>query len=974
MSELILTGNSLTIEDVVGVAFNSNIRVRLSEDAKEAILSSRKTVEMSVEDGKVIYGLNTGFGSLAREVIPNEKAALLSWNLIVSHSVAVGEVLPREVVRAAILIRANTLAKGNSGVELEPVELLLELLNKNITPLVPSKGSLAASGDLCLLSHVMLCIIKPPPEAAHIPYECGVLYENQVRDAREVFASLGLQQHTLSYKSGLALNNGSTFTAGMLCLCYSEAKKLAALGVVSLSLSLEAMRGVSTAFNEEIADSRPHPGQILVASLVRGMISGSKLIDSTSKLQDAYSLRCASQDQGPFFEVLDETKKTLEIEINSATDNPLIFTESGKVMSGGNFLGTPLGVKAENLKVCSSILASISDARNRRLIDGRLSNGLPSMLTETAGLSSGMMISQYTSSSLALEIAHLSNPCNTVSLPTCEMTEDRNSNANTSVRTLSQILENLRKVIVIELQLATRGLMIWENRGSDPLELGEFTGKVYSLLKSAMYPKDEDHYLPLEMREIERLLPEITSLIEEFISPKKQKKSKKISLEPPKGMSDYTPQEMKLRKKIISIIEEIFIKHGAVTIQTPLLERREVLLGKYGEEGEKLLFDLVDEDRSALSCKYDQTVPLARFIAKRGFLPLKRYCIDRVFRRETHSNAKGRKREFYQCDFDVVEPNEDSLSDSECIYILREIFAALNIPMKLKINHRGVVVALMKMCGVEIGTPNFDVVCSAIDNLDKLSFAQVAEKLSAKGISPETIERLSLIFACETEMRLSEITSFFEKYDTIDEDTLTDLTNIISNIEAMGIDDGNIVFDFSLIRGLSYYTGVIFEGVYTPGEEKTSLGSICGGGRYDELISMFAERKTPQIMENTKAVGFGIGLERIYEILLSQQTEEEKKQSLEIDYYLTTINSDDEAINKEIRKFALRVSSDLWRRGKKIGMCYLNSKKFSKKIEWCFDNCIDRIIIIGENEMRNGRVTLKTLSERTQIEVDVDSL
>lgn len=476
-----IDGNHLTIDNVLAVARFGEF-VDLAPLARDSIERSHKWLQEILTSDKPVYGINTGFGIFSDQSISPENSIKLSRNLILSHAVATGENLPEEIVRAAMLIRANTLASGYSGVRTEVVETILAMLNKGVSPVVPAQGSLGSSGDLALLSHLALVFTT---DEYDINEESGLaIFQGEVMSGKHAMGSAGIHRLILGPKEGLAVNNGATFSAAIAALAVADAAHLLDLAEVSLAMSLEAMLGVSAAFDPRLHVARNHPGQIAVAEKVRWLNQDSTLIDSAGKIQDAYSLRCAPQVQGAARDTLDYVASVILREINAATDNPLLFS-SGEALSGGNFHGEPIGLVMDFLSIAMAELGAISERRTFRLTDGKLNAGLPPMLVDTieaAGLNSGMMMPQYTAASLVLENQTLANPDSVHSLPTSAEQEDHNANSMTAARNTRQIISNTAHIIAIELYCAARGLDL-RLRQSPDARMGKGVWEAYRKIR-----------------------------------------------------------------------------------------------------------------------------------------------------------------------------------------------------------------------------------------------------------------------------------------------------------------------------------------------------------------------------------------------------------------------------------------------------------------------------------------------------------
>jgi histidine ammonia-lyase len=443
---VIISGEGLTIQNVVDVARNK-FKVVFSEEAAKKVEKSRESVDNLVNQEEVVYGLTTGFGSLASVSISKEQTEQLQKNLIRSHAVGVGPALPEDIVRAAMLLRVNAFARGASGIRLKTVYKLIEMLNKEIYPYVPQKGSVGASGDLAPLSHIMLVLMG----------EGEVFYQGERVETKDVLDQLNFEPITLTSKEGLALNNGCNVLTAIAALTIDGAYKLIKGAHIVAAVTFEALKACSSPFDSRIHQVRPHEGQIACAANMRMLLQGSSLIDSCNgKVQDCYSIRCFPQVMGASIDAFNYAKKVIEIEMNSATDNPLIF--DGKAYSGGNFHGQPIALAMDFLGIALAEIGNISERRSARLVDPTLNEGLPAFLVEGSGLNSGFMIPQYTAASLVSENKVLAHPSSVDSIPTCSNQEDHVSMGSFSARKAREILENVFSVIAIELYLATQAL------------------------------------------------------------------------------------------------------------------------------------------------------------------------------------------------------------------------------------------------------------------------------------------------------------------------------------------------------------------------------------------------------------------------------------------------------------------------------------------------------------------------------------
>ena len=470
MPPLPLTGRDLTIDNVIEVA-RGRRQVKLHADAAARMRASRSVIERLVDEGATVYGVTTGFGDLADVRIEPSQTADLQRNLVRSHAAGVGEPLPDEVVRAMLLLRASALAVGLSGVRVEIVELLVDMLNAAIHPLVPSRGSLGASGDLAPLAHIAMVLIG---EGEATVDGAGPGPGLQALDRA------GLRPVTLAAKEGLALLNGTQLMAGIGTLAHHDALRLAFSADVIGAMSLEAMLGTASAFAEELVAARPHPGQVASARHLRALLAdseiGSSHAASDHRVQDAYSLRCMPQVHGAARDVLAELSRVLDVEINAATDNPLVLA-SGEVISGGNFHGEPLALALDYATMAVAELASISERRTARLVDAHLS-GLPAFLAERPGVESGLMIAHYTAAALVNELQTLAHPSSVDTIPTSANQEDHVSMGATSALHLRAAIDRAEHVLAIEALCAAQGLDF-----RAPLKPGPGVGAAHAMVR-----------------------------------------------------------------------------------------------------------------------------------------------------------------------------------------------------------------------------------------------------------------------------------------------------------------------------------------------------------------------------------------------------------------------------------------------------------------------------------------------------------
>jgi histidine ammonia-lyase len=460
---IVLTGADLSIADVEAAA-RRGVRVLLDEAARRRMQEARDVIDSLVAEGAVVYGVTTGFGDLATTFIEPAQAGRLQANLLMSHAAGVGRPFPREVVRAMLLLRANTLALGYSGCRPLLVDRLLAFLDAGIHPVVPEQGSLGASGDLAPLAHLALPIIG----------RGDVEQGGRVRAAVDALREAGLEPLTLEAKEGLALLNGTQMMGAIGALFLADADRLVRTASVAAALSVEALLGTDVAFSAAYQQARPHPGQVAVAVELRHLLRDSGFQrthhGSAHKVQDPYSLRCVPQVHGAVRDALDQLRRVLDIELNAATDNPLVFpgggvadantvaTGGGRVISGGNFHGEPIALVLDYAKLAVAELGAISERRTALLVDARLNGGLPPFLAASSGVDSGMMIYQYTAAALASEHKVLAHPASADSIPTSANQEDHVSMGSIAARHARAILEGVERIVGIELLVAAQAL------------------------------------------------------------------------------------------------------------------------------------------------------------------------------------------------------------------------------------------------------------------------------------------------------------------------------------------------------------------------------------------------------------------------------------------------------------------------------------------------------------------------------------
>ncbi|MDE3136925.1 MAG: histidine ammonia-lyase [Acidobacteriota bacterium] len=481
---ILLTGNDLTLAEFER-AILQNEPVALADEARERIEAARAVIDRIAASEQTAYGVNTGFGELARVRIPHADIRRLQLNLVRSHACGVGAPLTETETRAMLLLRANALAKGRSGARVIVVETLCAMLERSVLPVIPSQGSVGASGDLAPLAHLALVAIG----------EGEAVYRGERLPGAEAMRRAGIAPLELEAKEGLALLNGTQGMLALLSLALIEAEILADTADVATALSLDALRGTPSAFDERIALARPHPGALRTARNVERLNRGSQIREShragdrDPRVQDAYSLRCTPQVHGAVRDAIADIRRVVEIEMNSATDNPLVFSEQGDVVSGGNFHGQPLAMAADQLAVAIATLAGISERRIDRMTNPH-SSMLPAFLTEHPGLNSGFMMAQVTAAALVSETKVLAAPHSVDSIPTSGDQEDYVSMGMSAARRLRPMFDNLRHILAIELLAACQGIDLLA-----PLHTGTEAERARQKIRSVVpkYVDDRPH-------------------------------------------------------------------------------------------------------------------------------------------------------------------------------------------------------------------------------------------------------------------------------------------------------------------------------------------------------------------------------------------------------------------------------------------------------------------------------------------------
>ncbi len=503
--EYTITGHGLNIEDIYHIsnAKKDEIKLTISESSYAAMKKSREYVFSIVEKGEPVYGINTGFGALADKHIEKSDLSQLQINLIRSHCTGVGKPFNREVTRAIMLLRANCLTSGFSGVQIEAVEMLLKFIEHDIIPIVPEKGSVGASGDLAPLSHIALALIG----------EGEVIFDGKNVRSNFAIEQIGMKPVVLGPKDGLALINGTAVMAALGALAVYKAEKLLKVADIAAAMTLDGVRGTSKAYNYKIHSLKPHPGQIESSVNLNKLLENSDVLDShddCGKVQDPYSLRCVPQVHGASRQTLRHTKEVLSIELNAVTDNPLIFVTDDEVISGGNFHGEAIAMAMDYLAIGMAELCNISERRIEKMMNPTFSD-LPAFLTADSGLNSGLMIAHVTAAALTSENKYLCHPASIDSVPTSTDKEDHVSMGVTSGRKLLEVIENLTNTLAIEFLCNTQALEFHR-----PLKTSPALEEVVTHIRKTVPTINEDRIFYKDIENIVSLIDndEILSAVE----------------------------------------------------------------------------------------------------------------------------------------------------------------------------------------------------------------------------------------------------------------------------------------------------------------------------------------------------------------------------------------------------------------------------------------------------------------------------
>ena len=494
MKTVILDGNSLNLNDLIDIG-KKQAKVKLSEEAINNVTKSREVVDRIVKENRVVYGVTTGFGQFSNVIIDKKDVEELQYNLLRSHAAGVGDCFEEDVSRMIMTLRANVLAKAHSGIDINTLRLLIDMINKNVYPLIPEKGSVGASGDLAPLAHLGLILIG----------EGKAKVNDFEGTGEEVLKRVGLKPVKLKAKEGLALINGTQVMTAIGAKALYKSINLVKNSDIAGSMSLEALKGTAKAFDKRIHLKRPYKGQMDTAENLRKILTNSEIMKShkdCGKVQDSYTLRCIPQVHGPVRDTINYVKSMLEIEMNSATDNPMVFADDKELISGGNFHGESVAFLMDFLKIAMAELGNISERRIERLVNPALSE-LPAFLVKKGGLNSGFMLSHVTAAALVSENKILSHPASIDSIPTSANKEDHVSMGTIGARKALEVVENVETIIAIEILTAAQALEFLK-----PLKPAKPLIKVIEKIRENIPYWDKDRYMAEDLIKITKMVRE----------------------------------------------------------------------------------------------------------------------------------------------------------------------------------------------------------------------------------------------------------------------------------------------------------------------------------------------------------------------------------------------------------------------------------------------------------------------------------
>ena len=818
-----------------------------------------------------------------------------------------------------VALKINAMLSGGTGVRKSLVQAAIKVFNAGIVPAVPLSGSEAGRTAAAM---------APLGGAGR-----GLVRGEPVTATPELFKAAGCKPVSLAAKEALALTSGTAPTTAYAVLAATKLAVLVGQSAVVSTVSWAVLGGPIQPFDELVHMGRPHKGQRQIADVLRTfalpeMWHSEAYAAARAARSDAADAAggspaaCLAEIPQVYGAVADAAKaamKTLGVEINACGDSPMML-ESGSLAVTGNSNKAYPALAAQSLVAAASELVASIVARAGAV--GADADDLAQLETSAAAAvgASDAALGAFAIAKVAEEAA---------------ATEYAAAAAGVAAAAPLAFADPVSAVVAV-------------------LEKAEVSAAAAALASGAVASAAD----PFLMRG-----PGVDPNAGKAKGRNKARRVPKI----PKGTRDFGPLDMSVRREVFAEVENVYRAHGAVAIDTPTFELRETLMGRYGEDT-KLIYDLADQGGEDLSLRYDLTVPFARYVASAGISKIKRYHIGRVFRRDNPAIARGRFREFYQCDFDIAGPGYEAMvPDAECVLILAEILERLDIgDFVIKINHRKLLDGIFAVCGVP--ESKFRSTCSAVDKLDKMPWADVATELvEIKGLPADVVERLEKFVMLGDETAAFEPT--LEALEALDElqgkelaaGALADMRKFADMVCGMGIDT-RISFCTSLARGLDYYTGIIVEAILIDSE--TSLGSIAGGGRYDDLIGMFGSKPVP-------SVGFSVGIERVFALVKARKEAEGSARAIATQALIVGLGSATPGDR-------LRLAKTMWDAGIPAEISYSRRTNFKTQLEYALDNRIPFMLIIGDEELERGVVQVKSATadqdSATQVEVTRDDL
>jgi histidyl-tRNA synthetase len=924
----------ITYENFICV-IDGKYKIEISDEVKERLDDIIDFIKELLKQNTKVYGITTGFADLRDKIVSSEDSCKLSENIIKSHDVGIGKPLEKNIVKGAMFLRLVSLCRGYSAIQYTTIKLLTDMINNDIIPIIPFSGSLGASGDLCLLARMSRALIG----------EDIKLY-NGIR-VKEAFKMYNLSPVKLSSKEGLALTNGTSFSTSQAIFAFLEMEKYFNRAIHLISLLLSGVDTVKDAFTESINDIRGQEGQTIIAKKLTQLLEKHKSNPET--IQNDYSIRCLPQILGPLYEEIGKSKKILCNEMNAVTDNPLIYKNEEiskdvsenrifkiknnkfSVLSGGNFHGEYITRVCDNLRTCL-VKTVLTMERQITFILNPNRHGLKNIPIylivdeKNIGLKSGFMIVQYTANSLAQKISKLGIPDSIFNITSANESEDVVSYSMSSAQSLYEQVNYFDEFLTLYSCVAVQVVSITKP------ELCEILKNIYDSYQIGLkYPRLEDESFENDIEIIQKNNDKIDEIINTM---KNNQSTQKISnYDCIGGTRDFLPDDMKLRNWLMKIWKQTAYKFGFEEYDVPILEPFELYSRKNGEDIEKEMYVFKDNGGKKLALTPELTPSLARLVLKNGSkskFPLRWSAIGNCWRYE--SNTKTRKRQFFQWNMDMIGI-DSRISEAELLLSIIHFLKEVGIEegeIEIRINSRKIMQTFLDSIEVKELTQ----ICLIIDKILKVEESLILEMLEELGISKENCIKIIEFSKCK------DIESLLNNFPK----TKGAVEEIIELFEILDEYKKWIKFDTGIIRGLSYYTGMVFE-VYSV---KTEIQrAIAGGGSYNKLFSIFENDK------DIPCVGFGLGDVVIIELLKELKKIPIFKQS--VDYYIIPFD-------KEYIVPSIEISKMIRNSGKS---CIIHSDlKMKKKNIYAFAEKINamKVIFIAPNEWKEGKICVKDMS------------